>query len=285
MQLPITFAILSLAFAGLNDVVFKRYNLVERSRGVMICATGVVWMILVLLDMALSETKVNFVVRTLPYLIGASLLLAVANILLLESLRHLEVSLGATIYRLNTIGVVVLSVLLLGESLSFYKLLGIAFGVAAALVLYRPFGTKANSPHAHLGLIVVLIAALFRAGYAIVTKAGLILGVDQNTLVLVSALCWVLGGLIYAMIIERRFSIAKAEVLYALVSGTLVYLIIKTLVLALSLGEASVVITIANMSFVMAFVTAVLLKMERFDWRKLGALSFAIVAIVLLSNS
>ena len=46
---------------------------------------------------------------TVGYGLIAGPVLALANILLIESLAHLDVSLGSTIYSLNTIGFVVLS--------------------------------------------------------------------------------------------------------------------------------------------------------------------------------
>ena len=41
------------------------------------------------------------------------------------------------IYRLNTIGVVVMSFMLLAEDVGFIKVLGIGIGVAAVLILYK----------------------------------------------------------------------------------------------------------------------------------------------------
>jgi len=43
MQSGVLFAVLSLVFAGLNDVVFKRYSSKVRSRGIYIFGTGIVW--------------------------------------------------------------------------------------------------------------------------------------------------------------------------------------------------------------------------------------------------
>ena len=56
----------------------------------------------------------------------------------------------------------------------------------------------------------------------------------------------------------------------------------RTLLSALSLGEASVVITIANLSFLMALLVALLLKMERISGRKILAMGFSVSAIALL---
>ncbi len=54
---------------------------------------------------------------------------------------------------------------------------------------------------------------------------------------------------------------------------------------ALALGEASVVITIANLSFLSALGVALLLKMERINGRKLAAMGFAVGAITFLTQA
>ena len=63
-----------------------------------------------------------------------------------------------------------------------------------------------------------------------------------------------------------------------------VYGIVKSLITALQFGEASVVIPIANMSFIMALLIALALRMERLSMRKTTAIAIAVAAIVLLSR-
>ena len=43
---PILFATLSMFFAGLNDVVFKRYSTKDRSRGMYVLGIGIIWTVL-----------------------------------------------------------------------------------------------------------------------------------------------------------------------------------------------------------------------------------------------
>ena len=279
----IIFALLSLAFGGLNEVVFKRYNARERSRGMMICGVGTVWTALLIADVTIRGDAMFFNPASWSFGLVAGILVAIANILLLESLRHMEVSLGSTIYRLNTIAVVFLAVIFLGESLSLIKLAGVGFGVIAVLLLYRQQHSVGTHSTLKSGLIIVIGGALLRAFYAVVTKAGLSEGADADTLMLISAICWIISGGLYAVLIEHRYSITRAKLAYSLVSGLLVYGIVKTLVTALSLGEASVVVTIANMSFLMALLVALVLKMEVLSPRKIAAMLFAISAITLLS--
>jgi len=281
----ILFALLSLIFAGLNEVVFKRYSAKMRSRGMMICGIGIVWTLLLLADVAIRGSSIEINATGLIYGTIAGLVVALANILLLESLRHMEVSLGSTIYRLNTIAVVVLSILFLGEGMTAVKLSGIVCGVVAVLLLYRHQRGLENPEGLRLGLYLVVSGALLRAVYGVVSKAGLNAGSDIDLLLLISALCWVLSGLIYARFIERRYAITRQKIGYSILSGCLVYGIVRSLLSALSLGDASIVITIANLSFLMALSVALILKMETLSARKLLAMGFAVGAIVLLTQA
>jgi len=285
VDLAILFALLSLMLGGLNEVVFKRYSAHERSRGMMISGIGLVWILLLAIDIGLRGDAIDFERVGLAYGLVAGLLVAVANILLLESLKHMEVSLGSTIYRLNTIAVVILSILFLGEVMTTLKLMGIALGVIAVLLLYRHQTAHDHQRELKLGLGLVLTGALCRAIYGVVTKAGLSAGSDMDLLLLSSAFCWVVSGLFYARFIERRYAITRQKIVYSVLSGCLVYGIVRTLLAALALGEASVVITIANLSFLMALLAALMLKMERLSGRKLLAMGFAIGAIALLTRA
>lgn len=279
----IIFALLSLIIGGLNEVVFKRYSAKERSRGMMISGVGVVWTVLLITDISIRGDTFVFTQATWSFGLVAGIVVAIANILLLESLRHMEVSLGSTIYRLNTIAVVFLAVIFLGESLSMIKLAGVACGIIAVLLLYRQQHSTGAHSTLKAGLIIVIVGALLRAVYGVVTKAGLSQGADADALMLISAVCWIVSGLLYAVLIEQRYSITRAKLAYSLASGILVYGIVRTLVTALSLGEASVVITIANMSFLMSLLVALTLKMEVLSPKKIAAMLFAISAITLLS--
>ena len=279
----IIFALLSLVFGGLVEVVFKRYSALERSRGMMLFGVGIVWTILLIADLGIREHALVFTSTSWSYGLIAGIAVSVANILLVESLRHMEVSLGSTIYRLNTIVVVFLSVIFLGELLSGIKLAGVGCGVIAVLLLYRQQHSLGTHHTLSTGLIIVFAAALLRAIYVVVTKAGLSAGADADVLILISAICWIISGLSYAVLVEHRYAITRAKVVYSLVAGSLVYGIVKTLVTALSLGDAGVVVTIANMTFLISLLVALLLKMEVLSLRKVAAMIFAIGAITLLS--
>ena len=281
----VVFALLSLVFSGINDVVFKRYNHEDRSRGMLIGGIGIVWMSLQLIDVQLDHRSLALNHAAWLYGSIAGICVAAANIALLEALRRIDVSLGSTIYRLNTIGVVILSVLFLNERLSILKVSGIALGVLAVLLLYRHDDSKTEPRLVRLSLVIIVIGSALRALFGVISKAGLNEGASPDVLILLSAACWIVSGLGYALIVERRFMVTPAKIRYALTSGMLVYVVAKTLVTALTLGEASIVVPIANMGFVVALLIAVALQMERLDSRKMAAMLFAVGAITLLTRA
>ena len=279
----VIFALLSLCFAGLNDVVFKRYSAKDRSRGMLVFGIGLVWLMLQTL-LLLGKGEVPRVdSTTLVFGAMAGVILATSNILLIESLTHIEVSLGSTIYRLNTVGVALLSVLFLQEDFRPAKAAGICIGVLAVLLLAHRSRHAASLGNQKIFIGMVILASLLRSIYGVLSKAGLIRGADAETMLLLAAGAWILGGAFYALIREGRFRVTGKKAAYALLSGLLVFLIVNFLIAAVARGEASVVIPIANLSFVAAMLISMALCMERLSVRKVVAIVCAVVAIALLS--
>jgi len=103
-------------------------------------------------------------------------------------------------------------------------------------------------------------------------------------LIIISA-SWVVGGGIYAILREKRFRITWEKTRFIMISSILVVGIVNFLMLAIQHGEASTVIPIANMSFVIALLLSVALKMEKLNKMKIGAISCAIGSILLLAQN
>lgn len=129
MSSSILYALLSLVFAAVHDVVFKRYAAKERSRGAYIFGIGLIWFALQLPTALARRIDFPLATTTLGYGLTAGLFLTISNLLLLESMTHINASLSSTIYRPNTMGVVILALMFLDESLGAYKGLGIAAGL------------------------------------------------------------------------------------------------------------------------------------------------------------
>jgi len=284
MSNGVYFALLSMIFAGVNDVVFKKYSAKERSRGMYVLGIGITWAILQLLSMRLESVPFVGEITTIRYGLIAGVLLAASNIFLIESLTHINVSLGSTVYRLNTIGVVILSFLVLNESIGANKIFGIILGIIAVLLMYGGGKTSNSSGKSTAFFWLVICASLLRALYGIASKAGLTAKADTQSMLIMVALSWVVGGALYAGFVEKRFAVTKKKIVYSLVSGSMVFCIVNFLMAGLKNEQASVVIPIANMSFVVALLVSLALKIEKLDVKKAVAACLALFSILLLSK-
>lgn len=284
MSKGVYFALLSMIFAGVNDVVFKKYSAKERSRGMYVLGIGITWTILQLLFMQAENVPFVTEINTIKYGLIAGVFLTASNIFLIESLTHINVSLGSTVYRLNTIGVVVLSFLVLNESIGSNKIFGIILGIIAVLLMYGGGKTSNISGKSTAFFWLVICASLLRALYGIVSKAGLTAKADPQSILLLVALSWVVGGAFYARFVEKRFAVTKKKIVYSLLSGSMVFCIVNFLMAGLKNEQASVVIPIANMSFVVALFVSLALKIETLDVKKSVAAFLALLSILLLSK-
>ncbi len=284
MKPGITFALLSLVFAGINDIVFKKYSIKIRSKGMYVFGIGIIWTIFQLLYFNINNINLSFDLNSIVYGLITGLFLTISNILLIESLTHINISLGITIYRLNTIGVVILSFILLNEPLGTYKLIGITFGLLAVLILYEKKHNNSKTSIYKTFFLLVIAASLFRAIYGVISKIGILSNADLNSMLLIISSCWIIGGAIYAIFREKKFGITKKICLYSMISGILVFLIVNFLMLAIKYGDASIVIPIANMSFVLALLISIIFKMEPITLRKLFSVFLAIISIILLAR-
>ncbi len=280
----IIFALLSLLFAGVNDVIFKKYSNKDRSRGMYVFGIGIIWTFLQIIVLNIQEISFSYDFVSISYGLTAGLLLTVSNILLLESLTNIDVSLGSTIYRLNTVGVVILSFFVLHEPLGSFKIVGIICGLIAVLFLFNKGKKTYQDINFTMFFLIAVAASLIRASYGIITKMGISSNAEPNIMLLLISLSWIIGGALYAKLRERRFKITRKKIIYSIVSGILVFLIVNFLMLALEHGQASIVIPIANMSFIFALLISITLRMELLTFRKCFAVGFAVVSIILLAK-
>ncbi len=284
MSYGVVFALLCLFLTGCNDVLFKRYSIGGHSKGMLIFGVGLIWTLAQWSLALIQETPIEFNNATLIFGLMAGVFVTISNLLLLESLRHIKVSLGATIYRLNTIGVILLSFVFLNEPFGWFKGFGILIGLIAVLFLYQGEISSSNQKPLLLFVGVAAVASFCRAAFGVSTKAGFLEGADRNSMLLIISSNWILGGAVYALWRERRFRITWEKTRFICLSSFLVVGVTNFLMLALQHGEASTVIPIANMSFVIALLLSVALKMETFTTSKIWAMVLAAGSILCLAK-
>jgi drug/metabolite transporter (DMT)-like permease len=279
------FALLSLIAAGVLDVVYARYSGRRQVTGLYLFTIGGVVIVGQSAALALLGAPLTFDQTAATYGVIAGAVAMLANALLVESLARLNVSLGSTIYRLNTIAVVIFAVAFLSETMTAAKAAGIALGLIAVTLLYQRGGRGGDDSFLRGAVWIAIIASLLRACFGIVSKIGLAGGGDAFMFMLYIGVGWTLAAVCYGIVRHPRTAPLREVLPYAFISGTLVCLVVTFLLLGLRTGEASVVIPIANMSFVVALLTSAAFGMERFTARKLTAVGCAAGAIVLLTGA
>ena len=283
---PILLSLLCLIAAGLLDLVFKLYARRLRSRGMLIFGIGCVWVVLQLIYMKNVGAELTLDSTTLIYGIVAACFVTVSNILLVECMSHLPISMASTIYRLNTIPLVIIAFLFLNEDLGILKSAGIIMGLITIMLLHQPVDNDVKPDNRFAFFVMLIIAAsCIRALYGIFTKAGINNGGDPASMMLLAAFGWCVGGLGYAYFREHRVVLTRDKLLFILAGGVLVFSIVWLLTTALTLGDASVVVPITNMGFIAAFLFSVIFRLENLTMRKTLAIASAALSVLLLTSA
>lgn len=283
MSAGVGYALLSLVAAGVLDVVYARYSGKRPVTGVYLFTIGGVVILGQSAVVAVAGGPYSFDAGAAAYGVFAGAVVMLANALLIESLGRINVSLGSTIYRLNTIAVVVFAVLFLHEALTLPKAGGVLLGVIAVVLLYQRGGLRGDDRVLPMAVGLAVTASLLRAAFGIMSKIGLVSGTDPFLFMLYIGVGWTLAAILYGTVRRQRAPPLREVLPYAAASGALICLVVTFLLLGLHNGEASIVIPIANMSFVVALLTSAAFGMERFTLRKLSAVGAAAAAIVLLT--
>jgi uncharacterized membrane protein len=210
-----------------------------------------------------------------------------ANILLIEGMIYNDAGKCSTVYRLNLIFVALGAFLLLGEAVTTARLLGIMFALIAIVLFFLDSPRTGHRGRlVKLGFYMIGTAALLRAGMALSYKYALTIGVDRSSLLALNGIMWVIGGGIYALVkekhMETKFNSRNWN--YGLVSSILICGTVLFMALALEKGDASVILPLAQMSFILTGVLGIIFFKEKLSTRKiLGAIA-GILCILCLSS-
>ncbi len=289
MSPGVGFALASLIFAGVNDFIFKKQSSDGSGRGAYLAVVGAVWFTVFALAALASgapaaEAPAPPGSTTLARGLAAGLLSASANYLLIGSLRTVGAAVGATIYRMNMVAAAAVGVVFLGEPLGAAKLTGFALA-SAALLLFAAGSGSSRGCVVESGLILAFAASLLRAAMGISYKLAAEAGVHGAWFLAIQGLVWLVAGSAGAVFRGGGSCLSAALIRRGVISGLLVCGIVYFFRRALEFGEASVVIPIAQMSFVITALISRFALGERLDRHKIAALCLSAVAFALLGGA
>ncbi len=276
--MAIFFAFCCLACSAVNDLVFKLFARKERSKGLFVALIGIVWLLPVSFFPWDAGSNIQ---ATWLWGVVSGFFSVTANLLLIEAMSKESAGVCSTIYRLNLVLVVAGAYFLLGEALSVLQLCGAAFAVAAILAFFPLRGKL----HLHLGgAMMVIGAAVLRAGMGLTYKYAFLNNADRNGIILVNSLFWIAGGLLYALLREKKIPMPDPKMWrYSIISGLLVTGIVVFMAASLQRGDAGVVLPIAQMSFLGTFALSAIILKESVTVNKVIAIICGVVAIILLT--
>ncbi len=229
---------------------------------------------------ALATHQLEFVPGTLwGALAGVFILTGFYNFA--YSLKTGSISINAPVFRLSFVITAALAVALLGEPPTAAKAAGIALALAAAWLLLGGAGGPQREDRG--SLIRVLVATVAVGIGNFIYKLGLQAGATPASIIVAQGCAVVVGATLFVAWKEggiraeapvRRFAPRAAVVLAAAFS---------LLIEALARGQASVVVPVAQMGFVVTALVGTLFLGERFTLRKGAGLLAALAALASLA--
>jgi len=202
------------------------------------------------------------------------------------SLRHGSVSTNATIFRLSFAVTAALAVLILGEPLTPAKIAGLALALVAVwLLLAAPSpGASRAASESRESLARVLVATLAVGVASFTYKLGLRAGAAPVSLVAAQGLVAVTLATAFAARRDRGVRPSRLALVHAPVAAVLLVTAFIFLAKGLQGGQASVIVPIAQMGFVVTALLGFLLLREPFTARKGAGLVAALGALAALAR-
>ena len=284
--MAIFWAFACMFFAACNDLLFKFFAGKNRGNGFFVSVVGVVWLVVALIPALLGQAPADWRATIIWGCISGFFSLA-GNIMMLDAMRSLDVGVCSTIYRLNLVPVTVGAALILNENITPIQYVGIA-AACLAILAFIPRNQSEVKRKLGWAFIVMIIASLLRAGMGLSYRYGFLHGASEKYVVVINSLFWIFGGVLYAFWRERQlmpYNKQDWKNLFFLggLSGALVTGIVITMALMLKLGNASVVLPIAQMSFLVTGALGIWLFKERLTVSKAIAFILGVAAVLLLS--
>jgi drug/metabolite transporter (DMT)-like permease len=200
------------------------------------------------------------------------------------SLRHGSVSTNATIFRLSFAVTVALAVLVLGEPITATKIAGLGLALVAVwLLLAAPDAARQRTENrTSLGRVLLATVAVGIASFTY--KLGLMAGAVPIALVVTQGLVAVTLATAFAIRIDGGIRPSRAAWRHAPVAAVLLVSAFVFLAKGLQRGEASVIVPIAQMGFVVTALLGFFLLREPFTLRKGAGLIAALGALASLGS-
>jgi len=267
---------------GASDLIYKRGAAAGITAGAFLMAQA--WIFCPGVTLYAWLTGTLDVHRSAIWGALAGLFLFVALLNFTRSLQSGAVSTNAPIFRLNFTLTAALAILLLGETFTLTKAIALLLALVAVWLLLAEAGAETGkSDWSSLGRVLIATAAMALTNFFY--KVGLQHGAIPETIVAAQAWVFCSLAMLFEVLRARRLNVPRGGWRYAAMAALALFGAFVLLMHALAIGPASVLVPVAQMSFVITALFGAAMFHEKLDARKCLGLAVAAVALVLFAVS
>jgi uncharacterized membrane protein len=285
MSQPFIYAVAALVCYGVSDFIYKQAAAHGIRADHFLMAQG--WFFCPLVILYALATRALVLDAAALWGSLAGVLVFLGFYYFVRSLRAGAVSINASIFRLNFIVTVVLVVAVLGEPLTAAKVAGLALALAATWLLVGS-GTgidRAVSAARRRSLGEVAVATLAFGASNFFHTVGLRHGAAPETLAVAQAMLFMPLATTVVYVADRKLEPPAATFRYSAIAALLLLGATIFLLRSVAGGEASVLVPITQMGFIVAALLGIFVLRERVTVRKALGLAAALAALAVLAAS
>jgi drug/metabolite transporter (DMT)-like permease len=285
MGQPVVYAIVAMFCYGLSDFIYKQAASAGIRADHFLMAQGWFFCPLVILYALATHTLVLDPVALWGSLAGVFIFIGFHYFI--RSLITGSVSTNASIFRMNFIVTVILVVIFLGEPLTASKIAGLALSLLAAWLLLGAENNAERTPNEaeRRSLVQVVIATLAFGTSNFFHTVGLRHGAVPETLAVAQAALFMPVATVAVYFADRTLRAPPATFRYGAAAALTLLGATIFLLRGVADGQASVLVPIAQMGFIIAALLGVFILRERVTIRKVVGLVSALAALAVLAKS
>lgn len=285
MNQPLVDAIMAMVCYGLSDFIYKRAAAAGIRADHFLMAQGWFFCPLVILYALATHTLVLDPATLWGSLAGAFIFIGFYYFI--SSLVTGSISTNASIFRMNFIVTVFLVVALLGEPLTPGKIAGLALALLATWLLVGGGADAGHTPREarRHALVQVAIATLAFGASNFFHTVGLRHGAVPETLAVAQAALFMPLATVVVYFTDRKLQAPPVTFKYSAAAAIVLLGATIFLLRGVAVGEASVLVPIAQMGFIIAALLGIFILRERVTMRKAMGLASALAALAVLAKS
>lgn len=285
MNQPILYAVVSMVCYGVSDFIYKRGAIAGVRADHFLMAQAWVFAPLVILYAFVTRTLVVAPAAMWGSLAGAFIFIGFYYFI--RSLAAGSISTNASIFRMNFVVTVFLVVAFLGEPLTASKIGGLVLALLATWLLVGARGGTKSAPDAarRRSLAQVAIATLAFGASTFCHTVGLRHGALPETLAVAQAALFMPLATLVVYVTDGKLRTPPVTFKYGAAAALALFGATICLLRGVARGEASVLVPIAQMGFIIAALLGILVLRERLTIRRAAGLACALSALAVLANA